>query len=141
MKKISVLLIDDDKTFNIINRALIQKINPEIEVVEFTSSTIGLDYLGEKLLTDQQLPDFLFLDIRMPEMTGFEFLDILTSQFTHAKLKAMRIFILTSSLDVKDKERARESGVVEGFINKPLELEVLNNLFKVRSSVLTDHQQ
>lgn len=141
MKRTSVLLIDDDKTFNIINRALIQKINPEIEVVEFTSSTIGLDYLGEKLLTDQQLPDFLFLDIRMPEMTGFEFLDILTSQFTHTKLKAMRIFILTSSLDVKDKERARESGVVEGFINKPLELEVLNNLFKVRSSVLTDHQQ
>lgn len=141
MKRTSVLLIDDDKTFNIINRALIQKINPEIEVVEFTSSTIGLDYLGEKLLTDQQLPDFLFLDIRMPEMTGFEFLDILTRQFTHTKLKAMRIFILTSSLDFKDKERARESGVVEGFINKPLELEVLNNLFKVRSSVLTDHQE
>lgn len=136
MKKISVLLIDDDKTFNIINRALIQKINPEIEVLEFTSSALGSDYLGEKILTDQPLPDFLFLDIRMPEMTGFEFLGIMTSQFTKNKLKDMRIFILTSSLDAQDKERARESGVVEGFINKPLELEVLDNLFKVKSTIL-----
>jgi response regulator RpfG family c-di-GMP phosphodiesterase len=136
MKKVSVLLIDDDKTFNIINRALIQKINPEIQVIEFTSSALGLDYLGEKILTDQPLPDFLFLDIRMPEMTGFEFLHILTSQFTKDKLKDMRIFILTSSLDAKDKESARESGVVEGFINKPLELEVLDTLFKVRSTIL-----
>lgn len=79
------LLIDDDEIFNFLHAELIRKAYDSAIIDAFTSSIEGLTYLTDCVNKKEPLPDFLFLDIRMPEMNGFEFLNELL------KLPASRI--------------------------------------------------
>ncbi|MFM7902265.1 MAG: response regulator [Bacteroidota bacterium] len=128
MKKI--LIIDDDEIFEFITRELIAEFYPEIEVVSHLSSTEGLQYLKDSMASSSTKPDILFLDIRMPEMDGFELLDELAQSFNISDLAPMRIFMLTSSLDANDNRKSIENPFVSGFISKPLETELLKEIFE-----------
>jgi len=64
----------------------------------------------------------LFLDIRMPEMTGFELLDKLLQAYPIEAIKKMRIFMLTSSLDENDNQKAADNPLIEGYLGKPLDI-------------------
>ena len=66
-------------------------------------------------------PDVLLMDIRMPEMDGFQFLDELKN-LPKDPLKYLNVFMLTSSLDQKDIVRSREYPMVKGFLSKPLDM-------------------
>lgn len=128
MKKI--LIIDDDDVFEFITRELIAEYYPEIEVVSHLSSKDGLQYLKESIAAPDNKPDVLFLDIRMPEMDGFELLDELALSYTITDLAPMRIFMLTSSLDANDYRKSTETPFISGFISKPLETEQLKKIFE-----------
>jgi CheY-like chemotaxis protein len=81
-----------------------------------------LQYLKDLLAREQPLPDILFLDIRMPEMTGFELLDKLLQAYPIEAIKKMRIFMLTSSLDENDNQKAADNPLIEGYLGKPLDI-------------------
>lgn len=106
-----ILLIDDDYVFlNIAKFALNKAIpNARIEMV----------YNGEEAIkTLQQTdPDVIFVDINMPVMGGWEFLDHL---FQDNKKPLFKIFIVTSSIDPNDKSKASIYPNINGFIEKPL---------------------
>lgn len=116
-----VLLIDDDEIFNFITREIILEVYPDAEITSFLSSEEGLEYICSAVSSGRRLPDFLFLDIRMPEMNGFELLEKLESRYSKADLKPMKIYVLSSTLDASDHERANASTLVNGFLIKPLE--------------------
>ena len=99
-------------------------------MVSHLSSTEGLQYLKESLASPSTKPDILFLDIRMPEMDGFELLEALAQSYTISDLSPMRIFMLTSSLDANDNRKSVENPFVSGFISKPLETEQLKEIFE-----------
>lgn len=128
MKK--VLIIDDDEIFEFITRELIAEFYPDTEVVSCLSSSEGLEYLSESLSSANTKPDLLFLDIRMPEMDGFELLEELSKSFQVDDIKPMRIFMLTSSLDARDYRLSVENSFVSGFISKPLEIGQLKEIFE-----------
>ena len=65
--------------------------------------------------------DVILLDINMPRMDGFEFLEKVTSELGHEVARVV-IIMLTTSLDPKDRERASKFDLVRDFINKPLEI-------------------
>lgn len=119
-KKIKFLLIDDDHIFNFVNTKFIEKADSEHEVVSYESPLKAFAYL--KNIDIDLLPDILFLDINMPELNGFEFLDKLIKERSEV-LEHTNIFIITSSLNPYDFEKSKKYEFLSGYYNKPIDLE------------------
>jgi len=119
-----VLLIDDDDIFNFVHKRIIENVNSEIEVIVHNSSFNALEYLAN---CKDSIPDFIFLDINMPEMNGFEFLDS-TSQLNQEIREKLKVFVVTSSLNDADVQKAHTYSMVVGFQDKPLNEEVIAKL-------------
>jgi CheY-like chemotaxis protein len=85
--------------------------------------------LSEKTAAGSELPDFIILDINMPKMNGFEFLDALRSRNEWRDLK---VFVLTTSGEKEDRQAAKDLGIA-GYIVKPLKLNnpVSNDAFNL----------
>ncbi|WP_256012719.1 response regulator [Desertivirga xinjiangensis] len=121
----SVLLIDDSYIDNLINRKILENCMFADDVVVMDSPVAAIEYLN-KCYNEQTLPEVIFLDIRMPEMNGFEFLQKLKEITTEdSKLK---IFVLSSSLDPSDLRRVEGNSLVTKFIGKPLTVSVLEDI-------------
>lgn len=113
-----IYLIDDDKIFNFINSKIIAKTFPVIEVVTFENAQLALDELRKIERKQEGFPGVI-LDINMPEMDGWEFLNELT-KFEVELLEKTKIIMLTSSIDPKDIEKSKSFKIVHDFISKPL---------------------
>ena len=101
--------------------------DPAADVQIFSSSKEGLQYLVGLIESNEPLPDFLFLDIRMPEMDGFAVLDAL-SQYPDSHFAHTHLYMLTSSLDDRDRAKAVQSSLVRGFRSKTLSVEMLEEM-------------
>lgn len=121
-----VLLIDDDDVFNFVHKRIIERIELGVEVVVIDSCRLALDYLSTP---DLVMPDFIFLDINMPEMNGFDFLDSASSLPNEVRSK-MKVVFVTSSLNEADVTKAHSYPMVVGFQDKPLNAEVITKLLK-----------
>lgn len=120
----SFLLIEDDDIFNFIHNQIILQVIPDANITIFKYAQQALDYLGEM---HPNFPDFIFLDLNMPEMNGFEFLDILSKTYTIDSTKTT-IYLVTSSLDHRDTEHANSLDFVKGLIDKPLSIDFIKSL-------------
>ena len=117
MKKINcVLLIDDDSTTNFLNESVIQELNITKGTKVLTDAEEALHFLRNQCGED--CPELIFLDIKMPGMDGFEFLEELNAIMITEK-ERIKVVMLSSSLLPKEVEQARELGAVD-FIQKPL---------------------
>lgn len=118
---LKVLLIDDDKINNFLNRSIIEKhCGNECVVSEFINPEEAYDFLKDCAIANHEnCPDVIFLDINMPEMSGFELLEKLNEENVH--LNKTRIYILSSSLDPNDIKRSKRFETVSDFISKPLD--------------------
>ena len=115
MKRLRVLLIDDEFISNLIVRRYLDILGNADYVVQ-TNGKEALNYLNQ-CKANSEFPDFIFLDLRMPIMDGFEFLE------HYEKMdiaKDIKLHVLTSSLNQDDLNRARKFKSVSGYIQKPL---------------------
>lgn len=117
-----IYLIDDDEIQNLINTKVISIVAEGIQVKAFTSAETALSALKEKV---DGLPDMIFLDINMPKMNGWDFLD--AYQQVEDKVK---VYMLSSSINSKDIQKSETYEVVNGFICKPLVVEKLSEILK-----------
>ena len=103
-----------------LNRYFLEEHYPTLGIRSFIYAKEALDIL----LSGTDNPDFILLDINMPGMNGWEFLDSL--QLAKAAPENLPvIYLLSSSLDPEDEAKARNSVLAKGFISKPLEVEKL----------------
>jgi CheY-like chemotaxis protein len=122
-----VLVIDDNETDRYIAKRMISKYQFAEETIVMESAPKALDYLLSLKETPELLPEFIFLDIRMPEMDGFEFLQEYEKLPEAVRINCV-ILMLSTSLDKTDHERASSSKYINRFLNKPLDKEKMEML-------------
>lgn len=123
----NVLLIDDSYIDNLINRKILDNNNYAETVMVIDSPQEAFEFVRNSLQTGHNIPEVIFLDLRMPLMNGFEFLNALV-ELPDLKPDLIKIFVLTSSLDPKDIKKIKENKLVSKFIGKPLTNQVLEEI-------------
>lgn len=114
----NILLIDDDPFCNRMNSFVLEQHGGTDSIVTYENALDALEYLNELILEEKydKFPDVILLDLHMSYMDGWGFLD------SFAKLPACyktNIFILTSSIQASDREKAILRTDVSGYIEKP----------------------
>ena len=127
----SLLIIDDDPVFCFILKKLITK-NGDHSVTCFQSAKRALDFLDDAASED----DFLiFLDLNMPVMNGWEFLQTMESKTYECLID---VAIITSSIDPEDKKQSKTYSPVIDLITKPITNEELDRILKLTSTSVID---
>jgi len=129
-----VLLIDDDDAVNMLNTIILRKSGLADNIVAVQSGEKGLEVLTE-FRTENKWPGIIFVDINMPGICGWEFIERFKKDFVQFKEKCL-ICVLSSSLDPRDRENAKNSDMVDSYLSKPLSIDVVTSLGKMYSQLV-----
>lgn len=116
-----VMLIDDERVDQMMYKRILDRSGMARDIIGFTYAEDALAYLADPA---QPSVDMIFLDINMPRMTGFEFLEA-AGNTLGAGFQTSVVIMLTTSLNRADRERAAKFPLVKAYLNKPLEPEHL----------------
>lgn len=118
-----IMLVDDNEIDLFLHEKLIRLSGISEHIVHFTTAREALESLSKNTV----IPNIILLDIQMPEMDGFDFLNVY-EQMTHINKDNTRIFMVSSSLDFGDISKAKANPLVAEFIKKPLNVKELKDL-------------
>lgn len=116
----TVYLIDDDPVFLYLAQRIIQTIDPTLTIATFADGELAMNRLKEIHNDQDLLPDIIFLDLNMPVMDGWEFLQNYT-RFYQGAPGDIALYILSSTISPEDIERAKQYPVVLDFLIKPVD--------------------
>jgi len=119
-----VMLVDDNELDNFINKKLIETEQFAGETIVHSSAVLALEDLRRRSGHPEQLPYIIFLDIMMPGMDGFGFLESFESLPEDVR-RNCKVIMLSTSESFKDLNRANQNKFVYKFLNKPLNKAVL----------------
>ena len=122
-----LVLIDDNPIDHYIVRTMLYN-NEACKQATYTfDGSMVLEFIEENISATELLPDVIFLDLTMPNFSGWEFLDKF-EKIKDSLDKKIELYVMTSSVRESDKERSSKYGCVNSFISKPLTKQVLNNI-------------
>lgn len=127
-----ILLIDDSEPDNFLHVYLLEKYDVADRVHSVLNVEQGLKYLKDLSANNLDFPEVILLDINMPRMNGWEFIDALNDQ--NIDYSNCQIYILTTSLNPDDQEKALNEYKVAGFFNKPLNYDMIQQVISAQST-------
>ena len=124
-----VLIMDDDPIHHKIAGAFINKYTILKDYQSYLNPVNALIDLTDAYCAEKEMPELIFLDLNMPELNGWEFLE------TFSKISALtgqrtKVYIITSSIDKNDREKAYTYPCVKGFHSKPLSNEFFDRVIR-----------
>jgi CheY-like chemotaxis protein len=121
----NILLVDDDKISNFINGRVLSRLGI---VKEMHTAMNGKEALDQIIKSEVKwTPDVIFVDLNMPVMDGFQFIEAF-SKLDHSKTDKVKIIVVTSSEDPEDMKRARSLGVKDYLVKPMKEADILRIL-------------
>lgn len=118
-KNINVCIVDDDDIYQFTMAATLKAFNSVKNIIAFKDGLEAIDYMLDNLSNEKELPDVIFLDINMPVMDGFQFMEEYVK--IHPKVgKKITIYMVSSSVDDVDIERAKKISQISDYIIKPI---------------------
>ena len=121
-----VLLVDDDEIVNSINAVIIKHAKFASEVKSINNVPNAIQFLSEAKVNGN-LPDVIFLDLNMPDLDGWDFMDEYEKIGMNGSTK---VIMLTSSISLRDEQKAKSSEKIAAFVSKPLSPELLEQLYE-----------
>ena len=127
----NILIIDDGAIDTFIAKNTLEHTLSDIHVDFCINGLQALQFLRDLIITNpRQLPDYIFLDLSMPVMDGFEFMN----EFNNLNIDALRkikIYVLSSYIFTKDIRQALDSPAVSGFISKLIDSKKVKEIFNL----------
>ncbi|MGE0567747.1 MAG: response regulator [Bacteroidia bacterium] len=129
----NVMLIDDDELANFINQKMLESVNFSKNIYVNTSAKSALEFIANvenlKESGKAMLPEVIFIDLNMPLMDGFQFIEVLKEKHQEI-IKKSKLIVLTSSLFEQDHVKAKEILPSIMFYTKPLSADMLKSLMQ-----------
>lgn len=135
MKDIQIMIVDNDQVNSFVLKNIIKRNYASAEVEIYPDGSEAIDHLEDLESRGKNFPEVILLDIYMPVMDGFQFLEKYTERFAH---KEPVIFTMSNSLIKEDQQRANQYSVVKGFITKPL---IYNNIQFIIETYLKSQEE
>lgn len=122
------IFVDDDEFSNWIYSIVVKEVAGETDITAFTVPGEALEFIQTQYESIEG-PTILFLDINMPVINGWEFLAHY-AQFSETVKSQINIYILSSSVDDRDRNLAAGNKNIKGFISKPLTIEIVKSIIE-----------
>jgi CheY-like chemotaxis protein len=124
----TVCVVDDDAVYQFVIRSQIESYGLARKILVFSDGELAISFLKETMENTEELPDIILLDLNMPIMDGWEFLD--EYLMLRPKLgKKINIYVVTSSINQTDIDRAKSISEVTDYIVKPINEQMLTDMF------------
>lgn len=130
-----ILCVDDDAITLMLCKKVIAKAEFSLEIDTSSNGEEALKYF-ENLKKEKEAnnvilePQLIFLDLNMPVMNGWEFLDIFSKSDYHTVFPDVKVIVLSSTIDPKDIEKVKQYPMVLNFLSKPITIEMLQAIKK-----------
>lgn len=121
-------LIDDDEVIIYLTDLLIKNVEFCDRLASFTDSNLAMKTLRSAIETGKDLPSVILIDLNMPVMDGWAFLDELSGLPLKHEIP---VFIFTSSIDPQDMDRSKNYKIVKDYITKPLTIHKINKILRL----------
>ena len=125
----SILLVDDDEATNFLHKIVLEEANIAEKIIIALNGEEALAIIRENAQNNIPQPDMIFLDINMPKMNGWEFVEEY-QKIENTKNIKLLIIMLTVSLNPDDRKKANKLHSINGFLNKPLTIDVLEEIME-----------
>jgi CheY-like chemotaxis protein len=132
-QNLNIFLVDDDQIYQFTAKKTLESMGLSGKISAFADGQQAIQHIKDNLSNSEELPDVIFLDINMPVMDGWQFVE----EYQKLQLgKKVSLYMVSSSVDEADLKRSKDYGVIDDYIIKP----VGRSRFEELLSLLTNNQ-
>ena len=121
---LTIALVDDDRIYQFTTERILQRLDNEVRFLWFKDGEEALTYMDDNVEHADKLPDILIVDINMPFLDGWQFLEAFNG-LRERMAKPIDIYMVSSSNDDRDMQRAKSTVGVRDYVEKPITKEKL----------------